>query len=129
MKRIVIVLMLILCTALLIAEVKKPAEKAAEVKAPEAAIKIEQLSKWFEGVTFDHKLHSGMACADCHHAGFDNGASCGGCHSAEVTSPNDIGLKIAYHKVCSNCHLEKGKEVKQGCENCHKRKALPEPKK
>jgi hypothetical protein len=102
---------------------------AEEKKAPANPIKIDKLSYWFEGVTFDHSKHQGAACADCHHMGFDSGAGCGSCHSKEKASPDDVSLKDAYHKACSNCHIEKGKQVQEGCENCHKKKALPVPSK
>jgi len=103
------------------------AEEKAPPAAPAAPIKIDKLSHWFEGVAFSHATHSGMACADCHHMGFDSGSGCSDCHSKDKTSPDDISLKDAYHKSCSGCHIEKGKGVKEGCENCHKRRILPAP--
>jgi predicted CXXCH cytochrome family protein len=116
-----VVLLAVLCLAIcLYAEVKT---------APAGPIKIDKLSYWFEGVTFNHNTHGSMACADCHHMGFDSGAGCGSCHSKDKTSPDEVSLKDAYHKFCSNCHMEKGKGVQDGCENCHKRKALPVPSK
>ncbi len=96
-----------------------------ETKPPEKPIVINKISDWFEGVTFDHTLHSSINCEQCHHAGFDNGANCDNCHNKVKKSSDEVSLKDAYHKVCSECHFEKGKSVKEGCETCHKRKNLP----
>lgn len=96
--------------------------------APADAIKIDKLSDWFEGVTFSHQKHSVASCGKCHHMGFEGGSGCSSCHPKEKTSPSEVSLKDAYHGVCLPCHTAKGKDVKEGCENCHKSRNLPSPK-
>ena len=100
---------------------------SAQLKAPEKPVKIDRISSWFEGVSFDHKTHQSVSCGSCHHTGVENGARCSGCHPVEKSKPADVSLKDAYHKACFACHEEKGKDVKEACESCHKRKKLPKP--
>ncbi len=97
--------------------------------APASPIKIDKLSYWFDGVSFSHPKHSAAACGKCHHMGFEGGSGCSSCHPKEKTSPSEVSLKDAYHGVCLPCHTAKGKDVKEGCENCHKARKLAVPKK
>lgn len=101
---------------------------AQEKKAPADPVRIEKLSDWFDGVSFSHAKHSGAECGKCHHMGFDAGPGCLSCHPKEKTFPSEVSLKDAYHGVCLPCHTAKDKDVKEGCENCHKSRNLPSPK-
>lgn len=121
MKKIVLPAMIAACCLILLAQARGPS-------APTDPIKIDKLSDWFEGVSFSHPKHSGAMCEKCHHMGFEGGSGCLSCHPKEKTSPSEVSLKDAYHGVCFKCHAAKGKDVKEGCEKCHKARKLAVPK-
>jgi hypothetical protein len=64
-------------------------------------------------VTFDHDLHKGMGCKNCHHEGAGM-KSCKECHDGEKA----ISAKDAYHKNCIECHKAE-EQGPTGCKECH----------
>ena len=83
------------------------------------------------GVTFNHKKHGELGCANCHHTQPDlkaGGAakSCFTCHGAEAKD-KQLTAKDIIHKdkvgKCINCHKndEKAKAAKAPtkCKECH----------
>ena len=62
-------------------------------------------------VTFDHDLHKGMGCKNCHHAGMKG---CKECHDGDKA----MSAKDAFHQNCKGCHQEKG-QGPTGCKECH----------
>ncbi len=79
---------------------------------------------------FNHKKHQemeGMECATCHHTKTDDGkqgpyvagqeGKCETCHNA---APNDF--KAVAHKLCKDCHKEKGGNAPTKCDGCHVKK-------
>jgi len=77
-----------------------------EGKSPEKPIVIDKISDWFQGVTFDHKLHSSINCESCHHAGFDNGANCDTCHNKVKNRKMKFRLRMPTIKFVLNVILK-----------------------
>ncbi|WP_303722367.1 cytochrome c3 family protein, partial [Malonomonas rubra] len=64
-------------------------------------------------ITLDHAKHQGLTeCTTCHHTG--EYAACKTCHDAKPEAPKS---KTAFHKVCKDCHKDKGGPTK--CKECH----------
>jgi hypothetical protein len=64
-------------------------------------------------VTLDHAKHTGLTdCKTCHHLGVEAG-KCSSCHDAKPEAPKS---KDAFHKLCKDCHKEKGPTK---CKECH----------
>lgn len=68
-------------------------------------------------VTFAHHAHQAKVedCTTCHHNGVEAGA-CTSCHGVKAEAPK---AKDAFHKLCKDCHKEKGGPT--GCKDCHKK--------
>lgn len=92
---------------------------------PEVVV-IDQLSELYQPVVFAHKLHATMAemsggCTSCHHYSETSGEipACRECHDPDK-SQVDLrmpSLKGAYHRQCTNCHLDWSHE--NACGFCH----------
>jgi predicted CXXCH cytochrome family protein len=67
-------------------------------------------------VTFNHTMHQGKVpdCKTCHHKGVEAGA-CRACHDG-TKGP---AFKDTSHKLCKDCHKDKGGPTK--CGDCHKK--------
>lgn len=97
-------------------------------EGPEIVV-IDEMSDYYTGVVFPHKIHSEMSemsggCNGCHHYNTAGPVmNCRKCHEGsrsreDITVPD---LKAAYHRQCMTCHKEWSNE--NGCNNiCHKRK-------
>lgn len=89
---------------------------------------LDELSKLYVPVRFDHKAHAGMermseGCEHCHHFTPPNSPhpACKDCHPVEILH-EDIaqpGLKGAYHRNCMACHKEWDNDT--ACEICHEK--------
>jgi hypothetical protein len=68
-------------------------------------------------VTFEHQAHQTRVedCTTCHHAGVEAG-KCSTCHDVDPAAPKQ---KDAFHKLCKDCHKDKGGPT--GCKDCHKK--------
>jgi hypothetical protein len=101
---------------------------AQENQTQPQQLTIQELSYWFGGVRFSHSDHSTIAgdCITCHHHSEGEAARCSDCHAAAVdlSSPELVPLKIAYHERCMGCHRE-SEAGPLACEDCHRRRALP----
>ncbi len=91
-------------------------------------------------VTFNHKLHSGLAdvggvkkveCSTCHHTYEGEGEvkACSDCHirSKKMITEGAPDLKKAFHYRCRSCHkytMEQGKHAgpDKKCKLCHIKK-------
>ena len=66
-------------------------------------------------VTISHKKHDmeGIQCVKCHHKSSnpEREKECAKCHKGNEGY-------TTMHKLCLNCHIEKGKGP-QDCKNCH----------
>ena len=96
-------------------------------------------SSKYGDVTFNHKLHAGLAnvgglvhveCNTCHHTYEGEGAikPCNECHvkSKKVDPTSPPNLKKAFHYRCRGCHqytMEQGKHAgpDKKCRLCHKK--------
>ncbi len=77
-----------------------------------------KLSAKMGDITFPHAAHQGMEgveCATCHHNGMDQ-PNCHDCHGANADVPN---AKTVFHKLCKDCHKEKGGNAPTKCKGCH----------
>jgi hypothetical protein len=120
------------------------------VKADSGLVKLDSLEDQYEAVQFDHAKHISMTdnCAACHHEHAGNRMLCMECHTvSESTFQNSVarsfmacknchgsvdrdnpgmpGLKVAYHRVCFDCHRGMGNVgvEPRGCaELCHAKK-------
>lgn len=99
--------------------VTREAGKTAEV------VKLDELSKKYEPVTFQHRAHAQMSemsggCVTCHHYNTSGPIQpCKNCHESErnredISKPD---LEAAYHRQCINCHREWSHE--NNCVSCH----------
>lgn len=83
-------------------------------------------------VKFAHARHSEKIpdCTTCHHdfsptgnRGSSEGQSCSDCHGPRPTAKNSVGLAMAFHKQCKECHrFAAGKGQPSGpvtCGGCH----------
>lgn len=79
---------------------------------------------------FKHDEHNEIAdimeCNVCHHVYEDGkfiedddsvGYACADCHTIEAQG-SQPGLRLAYHKQCKSCHVDKGKGP-LACGQCH----------
>ncbi len=97
-------------------------------EGPEIVV-IDEMSEYYEGVVFSHKMHSEMSeistgCTNCHHYNTTGPVlNCRKCHES-VRTRVDISLpdlKAAYHRQCMTCHKQWSGE--NGCNTqCHIRK-------
>jgi hypothetical protein len=112
---------------------------------------LDSISDKYQAVRFNHTRHIDLAgnCGTCHHEHGDNGSlPCKNCHSLSKTifknsvvngfmacrnchgtinpdSPSVPSLKVAYHRVCFQCHRGMGEigMSPKGCTNmCHAEK-------
>lgn len=66
---------------------------------PPGMIVLDQLSRIYEGVAFDHEMHNDYAaCVECH-------------HHLTGTPPSN--------PACAACHRQGTTETAVGCRNCH----------
>ncbi|HMQ80904.1 MAG TPA: cytochrome c3 family protein [Ignavibacteria bacterium] len=89
-------------------------------------VKIDEMSDYYNGVEFSHKVHAEMSemsggCTGCHHYNTTGPVlNCRKCHESS-RSREDVSipdLKAAYHRQCTNCHKQWSNE--NGCSNqCH----------
>ena len=90
-------------------------------------VTIDGLSHWFGPVAFPHADHQDMVddCTDCHHHAEGETETCDTCHETvwSAAAPAMPSLGVAYHRACAGCHGELGGPT--GCEDCHRRQALP----
>lgn len=94
-------------------------------ESPEMII-IDQLSELYGPVVFAHQMHAEMAemgggCETCHHYSEQSGEipPCRQCHdeSQHKIDLSRPALKGAYHRQCTNCHLDWSHE--NACGFCH----------
>ncbi len=97
-------------------------------EGPETVV-IDEMSDYYNGVVFSHKVHSEMSemaggCTGCHHYNTTGPVmNCRKCHESsrsreEISIPD---LKAAYHRQCMTCHKQWSSE--NGCnKQCHTRK-------
>lgn len=97
---------------------------------------LERLDTWpFEsprrpGAVFPHDDHMFLVdddCSVCHHV-YENGELvpdessedlyCSDCHSLKPAPNNPMPLEAAYHKLCRDCHFDRG-EGPVLCGECH----------
>jgi len=97
-------------------------------EGPEVVV-IDEMSEYYTGVVFSHKMHSEMSemstgCIGCHHYNTTGAVlNCRKCHESTRTRENVSlpDLKAAYHRQCMTCHEQWGGE--NGCNTqCHSRK-------
>jgi len=90
----------ILCMLLTTLLVGAVALKASAGDEP-AAVDLDDLAQWFEGVAFDHQLHVdlGEDCAVCHHHTTGTGTTDPRCTSCHADSPASASV------ACRDCHL------------------------
>lgn len=96
--------------------------------APDSPVEVTNYGKK-AAVTFDHTLHQGVECAQCHHPVGEKGDSseqayrCGTCHKSDEEG-GVPKIKDAFHKkeagACYTCHLAKDAEHKMKCSDCHR---------
>ncbi len=74
-------------------------------------------------ITFPHAVHQGMegvGCNACHHNGEATAVAadpnCHACHGAKDGVP---ATKKVFHKLCKDCHKEKGGNAPTKCKGCH----------
>ncbi len=86
-------------------------------------------------VVFNHGKHSekiATNCVTCHHdftatgdRGSSEGQPCSDCHTAKPTAKNSVGLAMAFHKQCKDCHRFAAEKGRPGgpvmCGDCHVR--------
>lgn len=122
----------------------------AAINADSGLFSLDSLMDQYEAVEFDHSNHMEMAdgCSTCHHEHGSNNSRCSDCHSVSESmfkssvvnsfaackdchdepdpdNPGMPGLKVAYHRVCFNCHIEMsdiGMDPKGCTDMCHARK-------
>jgi hypothetical protein len=97
-------------------------------EGPEVVV-IDEMSDYYSGVVFSHKMHSQMSeisngCTGCHHYNTIGPVlNCRKCHQStrereDVSIPD---LKAAFHRQCMTCHKQWSGE--NGCNTqCHERK-------
>jgi hypothetical protein len=97
-------------------------------EGPETVV-IDEMSDYYNGVVFSHKVHSEMSemsggCNGCHHYNTTGPVmNCRKCHDSsrsreDITLPD---LKAAYHRQCMTCHKQWSSD--NGCNTqCHTRK-------
>lgn len=98
-------------------------EPALAGTGPDVVV-IDLLADLYGPVVFDHYLHVNMCefggrCENCHHQPSEDRsiAACSTCHIEASGSPEQPGLKGAYHRQCLSCHREWSHE--NACGFCH----------
>jgi hypothetical protein len=151
-KPIVFIIVVSLCILLTPAIYAENAQQSASAKwKMPKIVALDSVTDKYEPVKFDHEKHVAIEsnCSKCHHQHPNpKSLSCSECHSIssaefgksvghsflackschgtyDISNPGMPDLKVAYHRVCFECHRGMGNVGldPKGCtETCHARK-------